>query len=638
MTFYPLSAEDAVNPDPDDDSVPTIDELFVHHTDPRHPDSDYDGLTDYEELFVYHTDPLNPYSASGPYSDGVTVKIGDLDPFSYPEGSTNTVLEHIFYSGTTNGAFAYPQSSDGTAILRVTVSGAGTGRLVVGDSVVPLVAPPPMRGGVSGNAFTLLLPVVKGETYPAYVYGDESLAVTLDSGDFAFGALPTFSSFGHLNFPNTEATPACIHDFNSRSRSVSLPTREDAELLTATWTGGADVSVSNVPPRSAVINANFYAGSIREVSYSLSHPQYLFGQTQYSQPVRFCPRPKKKPPVNPDPNAPTNPEDEYSDTPNPDDPAWFSSGEGDSSTGNDGEEGHWCCYWGTCGSYCECGCDCANNPGGGQSGGDETVGDNEDFDDNCPDHYEPYEECDYAHESEYSNSALNVTHLNDVLYIRDPPLYEPIYLDVPTEHTNCCPCPEHWENYVGVAYKSYRLNLVDSNGLPFDRTETSCYVNVAGVYPSSAVGDAEVAFTRNGDIYQHQHRTVLGVAIKGHQFDLAPYNALNPGFGYPMTVCTNLWHAPQMRLVTNVKLPGGHVRLELENASGQFTVWYLDTYGGTYRKLLDTSSTRVKNLPMAYWKALMRRATDGNTPELPIYTTLTLFPFVMFSLQNHYFQ
>ena len=621
MTFYPLSAEDAVNPDPDNDGLATIDELFVYNTDPRHPDSDYDGLTDYEELFVYHTDPLDPYSAGGPHCDGLAVKIGDADPFAYPEGSTNTVLEHVFYSGTTNGAFAYPQSDNDTAILRVTVSGTGAGRLIVGDSVVPLVAPPQMRGVLSGNVFTLLLPVVKGETHPAYVYGDESLTVTLDSDDFAFGAVPTFSSFGYINFPNTQATPACIHDFNLRSRFVSLPIGKDAELLTATWTGGADVSVSNVPPRSAVINANFYAGSIKEVSYSLSHPQCLFGQTQYSQPVRFCPRPKKKPPVNPDPNAPTNPEDEYSDTPNPDDPAWFSSGDGDSSTSNDGEEGHWCCYWGTCGSSCECGCDCANNPGGGQSGGDENVGDNEDFDDSCPDHYEPYEECDYVHESEYSNTVQTVQHLNGVLYIREPPLYEPIYLDVPTEHTNCCPCPEHWENYVGVAYKSYKLNLVDSNGLPFDRTETSCYVNVAGVYPSSAVGDAEIAFTRNGDIYHHQHRTVLGVAIKGHQFDLVPYNALNPDFGYPMTVCTNVSNAVQMRLVTNVKLPDGHVRLQLANASGQFTVWYPDYHGGTYRKLLDTSSTRVKNLSMAYWKALMRRATNGDTPELPIYIT-----------------
>ena len=87
MTFYPLSSEDAVNPDPDNDGLATIDELFVYHTDPRHPDSDYDGLTDYEELFFYHTNPLDPYSAGGPHCDGVTVRLGSLDPFAYPERS-----------------------------------------------------------------------------------------------------------------------------------------------------------------------------------------------------------------------------------------------------------------------------------------------------------------------------------------------------------------------------------------------------------------------------------------------------------------------------------------------------------------------------------------------------------------------
>ena len=32
---------------------------------------------------------------------------------------------------------------------------------------------------------------------------------------------------------------------------------------------------------------------------------------------------------------------------------------------------------------------------------------------------------------------------------------------------NCCSCPDHRTNYVGVTYKSYRLRLVDANGLPF---------------------------------------------------------------------------------------------------------------------------------------------------------------------------
>ncbi|MBQ0031193.1 MAG: hypothetical protein KBT68_00155, partial [bacterium] len=65
-------------------------------------------------------------------------KIGDENPYAYPEGSTNTVLEHVFYSGTTNGTFAYPQSTDGNAVLMVSVSGSGSGELLVGSSFVPL--------------------------------------------------------------------------------------------------------------------------------------------------------------------------------------------------------------------------------------------------------------------------------------------------------------------------------------------------------------------------------------------------------------------------------------------------------------------------------------------------------------------
>ena len=70
--------------------------------------------------------------------------------------------------------------------------------------------------------------------------------------------------------------------------------------------------------------------------------------------------------------------------------------------------------------------------------------------------------------------------------------------------------------------------------------------------------------------YQWLNRTVLGVAIKGDGQDLPLLNALAPGFGCPMTVCTNRWDAPELKLVTNVKLPGGNVHLELAGASGQF--------------------------------------------------------------------
>lgn len=597
MVFYPLTEDDAYNQDPDNDGLLTIDELFFYDTDPRNPDTDYDGLTDYEELFVYNTNPLNPHSVSDTYCDGIAVKIGDVNPFSYPEGSTNTVLEHVFYSGTTNGVFAYPQSSDSMAILQVSVSGSGTGDLIVGNQVVPLVAPPQMRSAPPNPMPPLLVQLVKGETYPIYVRGDELLEVALNSADFAFGVLPTYNTFGHINFPNTVATTPCIHDFNARRKGVYLPMSRDAHLLTCTWHGSSNVEVSNSPPRAATITGNFSARSTSGITYTLSHPQYLFGQTSYNQTVRFCPQP-------PDPD----PEDT--------DPPWYSDGDGDDSDENDDEhDEHWCCYWGTCDGWCGCGCDCGSGTGDPLPGED-------DLDDECPEHSMSYEDCAYLHEDDYTNAVQSVQHLGGVLYIREPPFYEQIHLDVPTEHRNCCPCPDHWTNYVGVAYKSYRLRLVDSNGMDFSRTETSCDVNLAGVYPSSAVGDATLAFSRNGEIYQQYNKTVLGVAIKGdYDVDLADYNALNSSFGYPMTVCTNLWDAPSVRLVTNVKLPDGKVHLELANATGQFTLWYYDNTTWEYRKLLDTATGSVKDLSMAYWKALMKRAAYGGTSELPIYIT-----------------
>ena len=595
MVFYPLTEDDAYNQDPDNDGLLTIDELFFYDTDPRNPDTDYDGLTDYEELFIYNTNPLNPHSVSDTYCDGIAVKIGDADPFSYPEGSTNTVLEHVFYSGTTNGVFSYPQSSDSMAILQVSVSGTGTGDLIVGNQVVPLVAPPQMRSAPPNPMPPLLVQLVKGETYPVYVRGDELLQVSLNSADFAFGVLPTYNTFGHINFPNTVATTPCIHDFNARRKGVYLPMSRDAHLLTCTWHGSGNVEVSNSPPRAATITGNFSARSTSGITYTLSHPQYLFGQTTYNQTVRFCPQPP-----DPDPEDP--------------DPPWYSDGDGDDSDENDEHDEHWCCYWGACDGWCGCGCDC----GGGT--GDPLPGE-EDLDEECPEHSMPYEDCAYLHEDNYTNAVQSVQHLGGVLYIREPPFYEQIHLDVPTEHRNCCPCPDHWTNYVGVAYKSYRLRLIDSNGASFSRTETSCDVNLAGVYPSSAVGDATLAFSRNGEIYQQHNKTVLGVAIKGYQCNLADYNALNSTFGYPMTVCTNVWDAPSLSLVTNVKLPNGHVHLELLNATGQFTVWYYHYNSGTYRKLLDSTTTSVKDFSLPYWRKQVARSSSGSSPEVPIYIT-----------------
>ncbi len=401
MAFYPLSQEDIYNDDPDNDGLATIDELFFYNTDPRNPDTDYDGLSDYDELFTHETDPLDPYSLHSGYSDGFALKIGDLDPFSFPDGSTNSVLEHIFYSGTTNGVFSYPQSSDDMAVLQVSVSGSGTGDLIVGNQVVPLIAasaPQQTPQNLSGNTPRLmgaepasahpplLVQLVKGETYPLYIRGDELLEVSLNSADFAFGILPTQNSFGRINFPNTVADTPCIHDFNARRKIVSLPASRDAHQLTAEWSSASDsVTVSNISPRSTSITGNFPARQTKSISYTLSHPEYLFGQTTYQQSVRFCPRPH-----DPDPDDPDEPDA-------PEDPEWFDHGAGDSSDGGEEHEEHWCCYWGTCGEWCGCGCDCT-----GSGDGDDVPGDTEDFDEECPEHNLPYEDCAYLHEDDYT--------------------------------------------------------------------------------------------------------------------------------------------------------------------------------------------------------------------------------------------
>ena len=148
-------------------------------------------------------------------------------------------------------------------------------------------------------------------------------------------------------------------------------------------------------------------------------------------------------------------------------------------------------------------------------------------------HGVPYRVCAPWHEDDYTNAVQNVERLGGVLYIRDPPQYEQIELEVPTEHRNCCPCPEHWTNYVGIAYKSYRLHLTDAGGLPFRITDRSCTVNLAGAYPSAAAGDATLAFSRNGEVCRQRDLTVLGVAIRGDGADLPLLNGLAPGFGFP---------------------------------------------------------------------------------------------------------
>lgn len=158
------------------------------------------------------------------------VEVLTLPPslFADTEVSTNTVLEHIFYSGTTNGVFAYPQPSAEVAVLKVMVSGSGTGRLVVGDDVVPLVGFSTgltrltgLRGGANPDnpvnpvTNTLLLAVGRGVRKEVWFDKPDGLDVALDSDDF------------NLNSTDEE---------EGIPRPNGWPTRTLGWLFTTTWT------------------------------------------------------------------------------------------------------------------------------------------------------------------------------------------------------------------------------------------------------------------------------------------------------------------------------------------------------------------------------------------------------------------
>lgn len=249
----------------------------------------------------------------------------------------------------------------------------------------------------------------------------------------------------------------------------------------------------------------------------------------------------------------------------------------DDTDGDDENHGNEpsCCRWRSCcgeDGSCPCGCSCCGK--GDTEGGGSGPDPEPPPDDVCDQHGVPYEQCAPLHEQDYTNAAQRVSRLSDVLYIRKPPVYRSIHLDVPTDYHRCCPCPSHSTNYVGVAYQSWRLRLLDDAGLNFEQTERTCEVLLAGVHPSSAAGDATLAFTRNGEIYEHRAYTVLGVAIGGPDGgDLTPCNALNGAFGYPVGICTNVEEATRMSLVTDVGFTEGNIHLELADATGQFAVW-----------------------------------------------------------------
>lgn len=582
LAFRHLESSDVSGSDRDGDGLIIEDELFVYHTDPYNADSDYDGLSDYDEIFIAKSNPLDAYSISNDYYDGLASVLNGEDPFSCPQGSTNTVLEHVFYSGSTNGVFSLPVSTDETAVLKVCVSGSGVGRLVVGEKVVPLVAPMKQRSVAVTN--TLLLAVGKGVKKSIWFTKSEELELAIDSDDFMIGELPSLLwPHGWIAFPHTEATVPCIHDFNGKGRVVSLLHGEEFEGMTASWSSGtSDVVITNVAPVSAEIYGHFKKNQTREISYRVNHPKQLnTAIAHFTQTLRFCPQ------FTEDEEPPEElPEEDE------DDRYW------DCMCGVNAPcfcgEDEWCfCY------SPDCRCNENRSP---------TIIDNEED------------------EVEFENILEELTPSVNALYLyRDNE--RTVHLEVPDgEPRRCCPCPEHWKsNYVSKALYTSRLSVNDAAGDDFNISYEPCSVAVSGVSPSRSFRDSTVNFITNGIAYKRLDYTVLGVKISRGEWDVPfeTYNRLSSQLGFPFEVCTDINNAERFYLNTDVLMTNGYVRISLEDVTGEFKIWlpgWSDAIGNWHdcETLLDSGTKRVRYMSMRQWKNILRRYYETTSLEVRV--------------------
>ena len=595
--WRPVVPEDGADPDRDNDGVTTVDELFFHGTDPGNPDSDFDGLSDGQEIALGLA-PLDPYSNGGPYSDGFATALGGEDPLACPQGSEYTIYEHVVYSGTTNGTVSIPESTASSAVLEVSVSGTGTGDLVVGGTVLPLVAGAPAA----------CIPVPRGDRLAVRLRRRTgSLSLAVDSDDFAIGEMPGRAGgdpSGWICFPRTDPDPfvACIHDLRERKIAVRIDAGPGAAGLSCLWWGSDAVSASNhADGVSSTLTGNFDAHCTALVMYTLDHPLRLLGTGSFWQAVRFCPRP-------------ADADDEPNEYPHyesgPDAP-----GENDDLYGTaDAEVGVGCLCCDHCGS---CTCHAGEVPSG-VSGPvpEENPGDPPAT---CPEHNTPYAACAELHEDDAPRTvaAPLSTH---VLTVGRTPSVDAIALTVPTDAVNCCPCPHHWTNYVGVAYKSGHLSVLTSSGDEFERSETGCTVYARGLTPTYPAAGAPLAFVTNGAVSVRRNYAVLGVDIDTPQRTAGTLNALSLSFGVPATVCTNVSRAAGLDLVTRVRLAAGVVTIAA--GGGAFRAW-LDRSDRELPPLLlvDGETRPTLTMSLAKWRSLAELMGDEDEARTRIRVT-----------------
>lgn len=564
--------------DHDGDGVTTHDELFVYDTDPYSEDTDRDGLTDHEEIAEKKTNPTRRYSSDPRLPDSIASALDGEDPYSCPNRDGRTAFENVFYTGSPDGRGGEPVSGRSTAVLQVSAVGSGRGVLMAGDTMVPLLpGVNPLKVAVPRGGRIGLRCEIEGELYLNY-----------DSSDFCIGEPPYgVRKRGWVLFPKVEATHPCIHT-DTCVVNVSLDPAvddDDDEGFTCTWSSDSEaVSVHNEPPRSAELRLNFPRKSTSSVSYEIRHPKYLFGETSFSQVCEYCPK--------------IEDDEGYSSTEDHGD---------DEPTNDSNDEPDWCDEHMCLREWCK------DRHGGGEgsSGEDSPVS-------------PPYGE---SVSNAYFTATNSSSQLEHVLKLHRPDgvsekyCSHTIHVKVPADKVRCCDCEEHWASYASIGYKNHRVN-VHCDGAPFVRTTEDCELKVYGVAPSSEFGDSRVSILTNGATWAAFDYTVLGVSILGDDVDLRKLNELNPNFGLPVVINTNLNNAVDIRLCTDVNLQDGVVRLAFEDAKARMQLWM------TYRSAFEESAKRIKildsetcpslELPIKEWRRLVGKVTYNRETTLKL--------------------
>lgn len=554
--------------DHDGDGITTYDELFIYDTDPYSVDTDRDGLTDSEEIEVTKTDPTERYSSDPRVIDSVASALGDVDPYSCPNGDGRTAFENVVYTGSPYGCGGEPVSDRSAAVLEILCDCPGRGVIYVGEKMVPFLT------GVA----SIKVAVPRGERIRLKCEFENEGAARYSSSDFCIGWLPYYGNQrGWVLFPYVEATHPCIHMDASEVTVCLNPVAdgESADGFTCTWHSDDEkVVVVNNPPRSADLRLNFPRKSVASVRYEIKHPKYLFGESSYSQVCEYCPK--------------------------------IEDGEGYLSTVDydDGEPTHdsddelqWCvehmCFM----EYCR---------------ERHTAWDVGEYSS------EPWP-CSESVSNAYVTATNSPSQFEHVLKLHRPDgvteKYDSrrVHVVVPTDKFHCCDCEEHWSGNASIGYKDRRVN-VHCNGAPFVRTTEDCDLSVYGAAPSSEFGDSRVSILTNGATWAEFDYTVFGVSILGRNVDLRKLNELNSDFGLPVVINTNLNNAAEIKLCTDVNLPDGIIRLAFEDAKARMQLWMTYTAGDYYGhekhvKILDSETCPAREFTIQEWRRLVGKVT-----------------------------